>query len=86
MPNGDFDKVAILSLHYTFYTFLKENTHAKSHFGMGVLLWKGTKCTVQRQYSNFTEIALWHGCPPVNLLHISEQLFLRTPPQGCFCT
>ena len=24
---------------------------------------------------NFIEIALWHGCPPVNLLHIFETSF-----------
>ena len=34
---------------------------------------------------NFIEITLWHGCSPVNLLHISEHLFLRTLPDGCFC-
>ena len=28
------------------------------------------------------ELALRHGCSPVNLLHISEHLFLRTPPGG----
>ena len=34
---------------------------------------------------NFIEITLRHGCFPVNLLHISEHLLLRTPPNGCFC-
>ena len=34
---------------------------------------------------NFIEIALWHGCSPVNLLHIfSKNLFLTTPLDGCF--
>ena len=27
--------------------------------------------------SNFIEIALWHGCFPVNLLHIFKTLFLK---------
>ena len=27
--------------------------------------------------SNFTEITLWHGCSPVNLLHILRTLFLE---------
>ena len=27
--------------------------------------------------SNFLEIALWHGCSPVNLLHIFRTPFLR---------
>ena len=34
--------------------------------------------------SNFIEIALWHECSPVNLLHIFRTLFLRTPLDGCF--
>ena len=29
--------------------------------------------------SNFTEIALRHGCSPVNLLYIFRAPFLRTP-------
>ena len=32
----------------------------------------------------FTEIALRHGCSPVNLLYIFRNLFLRTSPDGCF--
>ena len=35
---------------------------------------------------NFIEIALWHGCSPVNLLHIFRTPFLRTPLDGCFWT
>ena len=34
---------------------------------------------------NFIETAIWHGCFPVNLLHISEHLFLRPPLDSCFC-
>ena len=34
---------------------------------------------------NFIEIALRHGCSPVNSLLFSEHLFLRTPLDGCFC-
>ena len=32
---------------------------------------------------NFIEIALWHGCSPVNLLHIFRTLFTGTPLGGC---
>ena len=28
-------------------------------------------------HNNFIEITLWHGCSPVNLLHISRTLFLQ---------
>ena len=35
--------------------------------------------------SNFVEIALRHGCSPVNLLHIFRTPFQRTPLEGCFC-
>ena len=34
--------------------------------------------------SNFIEIALWHGCSPVNCVHIFRTLFLKTPLGGCF--
>ena len=34
---------------------------------------------------NFLEIALWHGCSPLNLLHIFRTAFLRTPLDNCFC-
>ena len=33
---------------------------------------------------NFIEIALRHGCSPLNLLHIFRTPFLRTPLDGCF--
>ena len=33
---------------------------------------------------NFIEIALRHGCSPVNLLHIFRYLLLRTLSEGCF--
>ena len=33
-------------------------------------------CFEQLQ-SNFIEIALRHGCPPVNLLHVFRTLFLK---------
>ena len=33
---------------------------------------------------NFNKIALRYGWSPVNLLHISEHLFLRTRLDGCF--
>ena len=31
---------------------------------------------------NFIEIALWHGCPPVNLLHIFTTIFLNNTSEG----
>ena len=34
---------------------------------------------------NFIEIALQHGCSPVNLLHIFRTSFPRIPLDGCFC-
>ena len=37
-----------------------------------------------RSVSPTIEIAVQQGCSPVNLLHISEHLFLRTPLEGCF--
>ena len=30
------------------------------------------------------EITLWHGCSPVNLLHICRTPFIGTPLGGCF--
>ena len=35
---------------------------------------------------NFNEIALPHGCSPVNLLHIFRTPFPKTPLDGCFWT
>ena len=32
--------------------------------------------------SNFIEITLWHGCSPVNLLHIFRTLFSRNTSGG----
>ena len=34
--------------------------------------------------SKFIEITLRHGCSPVNLLHLSEYLFLWTAVDSCF--
>ena len=39
------------------------------------------KCDFNKVVSNFIEIALQHGCSPVNLLHIFKKPFL----DGCFC-
>ena len=33
---------------------------------------------------NFIEIALRHGCPPINLLHIFKTLFPRNTSGGIF--
>ena len=35
------------------------------------------KCDFSKVASNFIEITLWHGCFPVNVLHISRTLFPR---------
>ena len=35
--------------------------------------------------SNFIEIAFWHGCSPVNLMHIFGTPFARTSLDGCYC-
>ena len=35
------------------------------------------KCDFNKVASNFIEITLWHGCFPVNVLHISRTLFPR---------
>ena len=38
----------------------------------------------QSCFSNFIEIALWHGCSPVNLLHIFRTPFPRNTSGCCF--
>ena len=43
------------------------------------------RCAISKKLqSNFFEIALRYGYSPVNLLHISEHLFFRSPLDGCF--
>ena len=45
----------------------------------------GSWCSWEVQLlCNFIEIALRHGCSPVNLLHIFRTPFLKTPLCGCF--
>ena len=36
--------------------------------------------------SNFIEITLQHGCPPVHLMDILEHLLLKSPLVGPFCS
>ena len=43
-----------------------------------------TKCDFNK-VTKFIEITLRHGFSPVDLLNISEHLFLETPLAGCFC-
>ena len=43
------------------------------------------KCDSIKLLCNFIEITLRQGSSPVNLLHISELLFIGTPLEGCFC-
>ena len=33
---------------------------------------------------NFIEIAIWHGCSPVNLLHIFRTTFPKNTSESCF--
>ena len=33
----------------------------------------------------YMEITLRHRCSPINLLHILEHRFIRTPMEDCFC-
>ena len=35
------------------------------------------KCDFIKIASNFIEVALWHGCSPVNLLHIFRTFILH---------
>ena len=35
------------------------------------------KCDFNKLQSNFIEIILWHGCSPVNSLHIFRTAFLK---------
>ena len=52
----------------------------------GILHLKGfiDETLPQCKVSNFIEIALWHGCSPVNLRHIFRSFFPRTLLGGCF--
>ena len=52
--------------------FIYRNSHPEVLLRKGVLK------------SNFIEITLWHGCSPLNLLHILRAIFLRTALKGCF--
>ena len=42
------------------------------------------KCDFIKLLCNFIEITLWHGCSPVNLLHISRTPFMKLLMEGCF--
>ena len=48
-------------MFWKYAAYLQENTHAEVRFQL-------------KFQSNFIEITLWHGCSPVNLMHI-----FRTP-------
>ena len=58
---------------------LPENIHAE------VRATCFTRVHVRKFLCNFIEIALRHGCSPVNLLHIFKTPFLRIPLDGCLC-
>ena len=40
------------------------------------------KCNFNKIACNFIEIALRHGCSPVNLQHIFRELFSKNTPGG----
>ena len=48
-------------------------------FLVNVVLKISSKFTVEHHAEVWFKIALWHGCSPVNLLHIFKHLFLETP-------
>ena len=48
-------------------------------------IYRGTtmpKCDFSKVACNFIEIALWHGCFPINLLHIFRTAFLKNISEG----
>ena len=50
--------------------FNKVAKQLKSHFGM-------KSHFIEQLKSRFIEITLWHGCSPVNLLHIFRTFFTK---------
>ena len=42
------------------------------------------KCDFNKVASNFIKITLWHGCTPVNLMHIFRILFPKKISGGLF--
>ena len=42
------------------------------------------KCDFNKVASNFIKITLWHGCTPVNLMHIFRILFPKKTSGGLF--
>ena len=42
------------------------------------------KCNLIKLLCNFIEIALGHGCSPVNLLHIFRTPFTKNTLDDCF--
>ena len=71
--------------------FLLRSSHPGVFLGKGVLedmqqIYRITPISKCDLNSNFIKIALRHGCSPVNLLHFSEHLFIRTLLEGCFCS
>ena len=41
-----------------------------------------SKCDFNKVARNFIEIVLWHGCSPVNLLHIFRTPFSKNTSGG----
>ena len=63
---------------------MKSETHAQPTLQM--CSWEKVfgKYAANLRQINFIAITLRHGCFPVNLLHFSEHLFLKTPMEDCF--
>ena len=88
-----FPKILRLKININICDNVSRSSPPDVFLGKGVLkIWN--KCTgehpSQSEISikliyNFIEVALRHGCTRVNLLHISEHLFIRTPTEVCLC-
>ena len=75
-------------LHISEHLFIRTalETHRKRCSEIMRQIYRRTpmlKCDFNKVDCNFIEITLWQGCSPVNLLQISEYLFIRTPLEGC---
>ena len=61
---------------------LQENLHAEVQFQWSCRTTPSSPATEQLLCNFIIEIALWHGCSPVNLLHIFRALFLKSNSAG----
>ena len=61
---------------------LQENLHAEVQFQWSCRTTPSSPATEQLLCNFIIEIALWHGCSPVNLLHIFRALFPKSNSAG----